>query len=70
MVIIDDRNMNTLSPVASWSPLQATALECNFRQLVTKPTRVICSSEILIDLLFVSHPEMFERPGCVDVLNS
>ena len=38
--------------------------------LVTEPTRVTCSSKTLIDLLFVSHPEMFERAGCVDVLNS
>ena len=67
---MDDCNMNMLSPVASRSPLQTTALECNFRQLVTKTTSVTCSSENLIDLLFVSHPEMFERPGCVDVLNS
>ena len=59
-----------ISPAASCSLLQTTALECNFRQLIIEPTRVTCSSKTLIDLLFVSHPEMFERAGCVDVLNS
>lgn len=70
VVIMGDFNMNMLSPAASRSPLQTTALECNFRQLITEPTRVTCSSKTLIDILFVSHPETFERAGCVDVLNS
>ena len=37
VVIMGDFNMNMLSPAASRSPLQTTALECNFRQLITEP---------------------------------
>ena len=46
VVIMGDFNMNMFSPAASRSPLQTTALECNFRQLITEPTRVTRSSKI------------------------
>ena len=40
VVILGDFNMNILSPAACRSPLQTTALECNFKQLATEPTQV------------------------------
>ena len=40
VVIMGDFNMNILSPAACHSPLQTTALECNFKQLATEPTQV------------------------------
>ena len=71
VVIMDNFTMNMPSPAASRSPLQTTAIECNFRQLIIEPThhRTHSSQNPLKShtavklLLFVSHPEMLERAG-------
>ena len=70
VVIMGDFNTNMLSSNARHFQLLTTAFECNRRQLVTKPTRITCNSRTLIHLLFVSHPETFERTGCVEALDS
>ena len=69
VVIMGDFNTNMLSSKARHFQLLTTSYQCNLRQLVTKPTRITCNSRTLIDLLFVSHPENFERTGCVEALD-
>ncbi len=70
MVIMGNFHMNMMSPNAGSCELQSTAFEYNLRHFISEPTRVTSNSKTLIDLFIASHPESFERAGCVDVLDS
>ena len=70
LVISEDFNCNLLRPDSCTRELLTTAEVCNLRQLVKEPTRITSSSESLIDLLFVSHPDCFKHVGCMEVTDS
>ena len=61
-----DFNCNMLSVPRGCGLEQFTA-EYGLSQLINKPTRSTTTSSSLIDLLFTTVPELFNRSGCEEL---
>lgn len=59
-----DFNSNILNPDSKCNKLVKSMSEFGVTQMVSCPTRVTKTSELLIDLLFVSNPDGLSRVCC------
>ena len=67
LVVCGDFNCDMLSLPTQSKRLQVIMSNYGLTQLVTDPTRVTRNTESMIDLLYTTNPEMFDRMVCHDL---
>ncbi|CAB3992303.1 Hypothetical predicted protein [Paramuricea clavata] len=66
IIFLGDLNCDMLKPTPGSATLTKGTVELNLHQLVKSPTRITESSQILVDVIFVSSPRLVVNSGVIE----